>query len=115
MKKIATLLGVILTAAILCSSVYAGNDDKNPAGAKKTVKVAGYVIDKATGETLSGVKIKPEGSEQSTYTNIDGYFEIEITGENPVLTADFVSYKQVAVASGSPFVRIELSPKDVIE
>jgi len=113
MKKLITVLSVILTVSVLSTSLFADNDGV-PASTKKNSKITGYVFDKATGETLSGVKIKTDG-ETVTYTDIDGYFEVEISGTSQNITADFVSYKQVTVNSKNDFLKIELISKDVIE
>lgn len=114
MKSLAVITLAFLSILLINNSVLADNDNQI-SGSKSTSKVAGYVIDKNTGEILTGVKIQTEGLEQSVYTNINGYFEIEIPADSKELTTDFVSYKSVTVKTGQPFVQIELESKDVIE
>ena len=94
MKKLATLLICIA----LVSSVFAINRIEEVKGTESpalTTKLSGKVLDKITGESLAGVKITINNSEESVYTDFDGNFEI--SGVRPGTTeiiASFISYKE---------------------
>ncbi len=64
-----------------------------PAAAQTTGKIAGRVVDAATGEPLPGVNVLIEGTTQGTATNIDG--EYVIIGVRPgvyTVVASFVGF-----------------------
>ena len=113
MKNIISVLTIILVFSLVKANA-STTSDGNPA--KKSNKLSGFVIDKQTGESLSGVKIRIENSDVVVFTDIDGYFELENTNtNNSTLTFDYVSYQLVKVDIESENVQVELTQKDVIQ
>jgi hypothetical protein len=57
--------------------------------------ISGVVVDKATGEALTGVEIRVEGTELKTYTDFDGKFVFEgiLSGEYKI-NASMISYRE---------------------
>jgi len=94
MKKLATLL----ICFALVSSVFANNSNeegKNTESPALTTKVSGKVIDRTTGESLAGVKIKLANSENSVYTDFDGNFEItNVRPGKTEIVASYISYQE---------------------
>ena len=76
----------------------------NAAFAQK--KVTGTVTDGATGEPLIGVNIVVKDSPGvGTISDLDGSFELEVTGEEAVLVFSFIGYeqKEMAVSGNTVF------------
>lgn len=63
-----------------------------------TVSVWGTVTDVKTGETLVGVEVELEGTDQKVYTDFDGNFSFEniIPGEYNI-TANYISYEKYTI------------------
>jgi len=78
---------------------YAGNDNakENKSAAKATtgITLSGKIVDFTTGEALTGVKVKIEGSNVLTYSDLDGNFSFENLkpGKYDII-ASFISYKK---------------------
>lgn len=73
MKRIAfVLVAVCLTLGAVAKDDPKGKDEK----AKALPVLVGQVVDQDTGEALTGVSIKVNGSETCVFTDFDGSFEI---------------------------------------
>ena len=84
-------------------------DGKDPIKTNKTVKISGKVVDKITGETLTGVKVMANNCDKAVYTDFEGNFEIECEQDNN-LTVSLISYESVeikAVESGNEEIKLE--------
>lgn len=57
-----------------------------------TSSISGYVVDKNTNETLTGVKVTINDS-ISVYTNFDGYFEIKNVSDTINMKLEYISYE----------------------
>jgi hypothetical protein len=69
-----------------------GNDPILKVG--NSVNIKGKIIDKKTGEALTGVKVLYTGSEKSVYTDFDGEFTIDvIVKENAEISVSMISYE----------------------
>jgi len=94
MKKIATLL----ICFALVSSAFANNGNEEGKGTESsalTTKLSGKVIDKITGESLAGVKISINNSDNCVYTDFDGNFVVSNVKPGKVeISASFISYKE---------------------
>ncbi len=66
--------------------------------------VKGVVTDKKTGETLIGVTVLVQGTNQGTITNIKGEYEIDKVNPKSVLAYSYVGYKTVERAVGQQSV-----------
>jgi len=98
MKKLTTLILIIFfsSAMVLAES---SNEEKESAkkteSAVMTTSISGKVFDKITGETLAGVKVSIDGTENNVYSDFDGNFEISnIKPGNHKITASYISYKE---------------------
>ena len=81
----------------LIGFVFAGNEGTNsgeaPATPVQTISLTGKVIDFNSGEALTGVEIKIEGTDIKTYTDFDGNFKIEeVKPGNYNIIASYISY-----------------------
>ena len=105
----ATFISLLLIS-VFSISVLADNDVP---GEGKNVKVIGKVIDKETGEVLTGVKIMLEGSETAVYSDFDGQFEFESkAAENSQFLVSMISYNSKNIKFGdSNSFTIELERK----
>jgi hypothetical protein len=93
MKK----LFFILIATLFVSSAFAGNTDKTEKGTQKSASInfSGTVMDENTGEVLTGVEIKVEGTDMKTYTDFDGKFSFQnLTPGNYSLIVSYISYNK---------------------
>jgi hypothetical protein len=94
MKKIATLL----ICFALVSSAFANNGNEEGKGTESSVsttKLSGKVLDNITGESLAGVKITINNSEDCVYTDFDGNFVITNVKPGKVkISASYISYKE---------------------
>jgi hypothetical protein len=93
-----------LLIALVSLSVIAGNESDNLVNAPISA-VKGVVLDKHTGETLSGVVIHIETTDTKVYSDKNGEFSLE--GLKPgtyTLTVSCISYKnqEVQVTMGTP-------------
>lgn len=83
----------LLVISLFSVSAFANNGDPVKE-TKKIHKVTGKIIDKQTGEALTGVKVFLEGSDNVVYTDFDGEFEMEyVEGDNSQLTVSLISYE----------------------
>jgi len=110
MKKLATLL--ICFSLVFSAFANSENEEgKNPEAIVLSAKLSGKVIDKATGETLAGVKIRLNNSDQAVYTDFDGNFEITNIkpGKTEIVTT-YISYKET-----TEVINISLSNTNIVE
>ncbi|WP_044117862.1 carboxypeptidase-like regulatory domain-containing protein [Alkaliflexus imshenetskii] len=93
MKAKATLLMFLLMVGI---SVYATDGQPaEPASAPMiNTSLSGVVMDKCTGEALTGVEIRVDGTELRAYTDFDGKFVFEgLTPGEYKVSANLISYR----------------------
>ncbi len=67
----------------------------------QTRQVSGKVTGASESELLPGVSILLKGTQRGTTTNTSGTFQMEVTGENPVLIFSYVGYQTKEVALGN--------------
>jgi hypothetical protein len=92
MKAKAIILVALMFVGI--SSVAIANNPAEPAAAPALNNtITGVVLDKTTGESLTGVEVRVEGTDLKTYTDFDGKFVFENVkaGEYKVM-ANYISY-----------------------
>ena len=101
MKTIAKKLALSALFLTLFSGILLadGNDPKkNNADVKK---VSVQVIDKITGETLAGVKVAINGSDQVVYTDFDGIFQLEYKNNSDLqISVSLISYENLVLKVG---------------
>jgi hypothetical protein len=79
-----------------------------------TTNLSGVVLDNETGETLTGVAIRFEGSTEVVYTDFDGNFKINnIVPGNYNILSNYISYsdnklKDVNVSGQNNVIRLVL-------
>jgi hypothetical protein len=88
-KVLLTILSVFMYTGMILA------DGENPThGASNVVEISGQVVDQNTGETLAGVKLIVEGSNEVIYTDFDGKFEIKFDlDKKPELSVALISYE----------------------
>ncbi len=101
-----TILSFILFAGISLA------DGENPGkGTGNIVKISGQVVDQNTGETLAGVKLIVEGTNEVIYTDFDGEFQIQCDlSKNPELSVTLISYENKTLKiKGTDKMKIKLN------
>lgn len=75
-----------------------------------TIKVRGQVVDEQ-GEPMPGANVKVKGGTGGTITDLDGNFQLEVSG-NAVLLISYVGYKEreVAVRNRAIIESVQLQP-----
>lgn len=98
MNNLIKFIIVILLAGL---STYgysnSANESNQPAESKSISKISGNVADIHTGESLAGVMILIEGTDEKTYTDLEGNFEIAIKPGSYNMIASLVSYSKSLV------------------
>ena len=120
MKKIVFLFAALLVLGIESQAikVVTPEGDKEIEVAEmatlNTTSLTGVVLDTETGETLAGVAIRFEGSNETVYTDFDGNFKISnvVPGNYNVLSS-YISYtdnklKDVNVSGVNNVIRLVL-------
>ena len=84
-KKLLLLFGFTF---FLITGAFAGNETGN-------IKLlSGKVIDKQTGETLTGVKVQLKGTDKYCYTDMEGRFVLAVNAANTSeVIIDMVGYQ----------------------
>jgi len=86
----------------LVGMAYAGNNinkgNKSAVKQESSITLKGKIVDFSTGEALTGVEVEIEGTNLSTYSDLDGNFSFENLkpGEYSII-ASFISYKKSLV------------------
>jgi hypothetical protein len=95
----------ILLALLLCyRTINAANGDKN----RKTI--CGKVVDKATGESLAGVKIKVQGSDTFCYSDLSGNYVLSISAEvKPEIVVEGLGYQRSTIKSDELGFNIDIN------
>jgi hypothetical protein len=93
MKSKILLIGILL---LTTTSIIAGEEKSdNTVEAKAiTCALSGIVLDKSTGEPLTGVEVGLEGTELKVYTDFEGSYSFEnLTPGEYIISASLISYK----------------------
>jgi hypothetical protein len=92
MKAKAIILVVIMLVGM--SSIAIAKNPAEPAAAPSLNNtITGVVLDKTTGESLTGVEVRMEGTDLKTYTDFDGKFVFEnVKAGEYKLMANYISY-----------------------
>lgn len=81
---------------ILGVGVMANDSERLESENVKMVSLSGRVMDMASGEVLSGVKIVVEEVDIHTYSDLDGYFTFEsLMPGTYQISAAFISYERL--------------------
>jgi len=95
MKKLISA-ALLLTALIFNNKVFATGD--MPANSAAKSGISGKVVDNKTGESLVGVVIEVEGTDQKVYSDLDGNFAINnLEPGQYSLVLSLISYKNSLV------------------
>jgi len=94
----AVLLSIVMTAMVAVNT-FAVSDVKTEKPGEPAVantSISGVILDEETGEALTGVEVKLNGSEEKTYTDFDGKFVFDgVTPGDYSVKANIISYKPV--------------------
>ncbi len=88
---------LILALVIPFSVVFAGNDDNKVKSNEinTTMVINGIVMDKHTGEALTGVKVELSGTTEVTYTDFYGNFQFQgLQPGNYKVETSLISYQE---------------------
>ncbi len=105
---------LIVLSVLLLTPVFSTNLDE---GVKATTSITGKVIDKQTGEALTGVSVKLTGLNLTVYSDFDGNFVVDniLPGKYELfvsmLTYEKMNKENFSVEQGNNnFLNIELEP-----
>ena len=77
--------------------------------------ISAQVIDKESGEFLTGVCVIINGEKSNIYTDFDGYFELSLDSDVKEIELSLVSYNKKSITAGELLVgsklQIELDPR----
>jgi len=117
MKRTIFITVLVLVANI---SLFAANEKENKKEHAKSeltpTHLSGKIIDQVTGESLTGVKVILEGTNEIAYTDFDGDFSFSTVKPGKYdVRIDYISYnatnlKSVKVSAGSNSLKVELKP-----
>ena len=120
MRKIVILFAALLILGLnaQAKNVVTPKGDKNinanELASLNTTSLSGMVLDNETGEALTGVAIRFEGSNETVYTDFDGIFKIDniVPGKYNILS-NYISYtdnklKDVNVSGRNNVIRLVL-------
>lgn len=94
MKRTSLFLASIVFL-VFASSSFAGDKEKELSSAA-SVKISGKVTDIKTGEALAGVMVKIEDMNLTSYSDLEGNFEIQgLMPGKYNLTTSLISYEPV--------------------
>lgn len=116
MKKLSTLL--ILALLVSMSAMATKNSTEK--SAEETAQaspatmnsISGKIVDFSTGESLAGVRVVLEGSQQETFTDFDGNFTFNnLNVAEAKVSASFISYENASVNIDPSTGQVKLSLK----
>jgi hypothetical protein len=94
----AVVLSMVMMAMVAVNAL-AGSETKTEKPGEPAVantSISGVIVDEETGEALTGVEVKLNGSEEKTYTDFDGKFVFDgVTPGDYSVEAKIISYKPV--------------------
>jgi len=109
MKKL--LASVIVGIALIIGNQVSAIGDM-PTNASAKSSISGKVVDIKTGESLVGVAVEVEGTEQKVYTDLDGNFTINnIDPGHYNLVLSLISYKNSLVEN----LKLDAGKKEVVD
>lgn len=80
------------------------------------ISVSGKIIDKQERQEITGVNILEQGTKNGTVSDMDGYFNLEVTDRNSVLEISFVGYKTQEISIiDTNFLQVELKLDCIID
>lgn len=92
------LFTAVFVVTFVFSSLAGDKDNKTENNSEKkeyTITLSGSVTDKQTGETLVGVEVKLDGTDQKAYTDFDGNFTFnKIKPGTYNISASYISYQK---------------------
>ena len=113
-----TTVALVFSIGMFASNEKENKDSKKRPANSETVStmLSGRIVDQATGESLTGVKVMLEGTNKVAYTDFDGDFAFDTVEPGKYNVAvDYISYnatnlQSVKVSTGSNSLKIELKP-----
>ncbi|MBN1184350.1 MAG: carboxypeptidase-like regulatory domain-containing protein [Bacteroidales bacterium] len=85
----------LLLSILIISGIHNNPVENSPSDAN-AYTISGIVVDKLTGEALTGVMIEIEGMDKLVYTDFDGKFELNGLPKGEVkISSSLISYKTI--------------------
>ncbi|MBZ4675621.1 MAG: TonB-dependent receptor [Anaerophaga sp.] len=94
----ALLIILSLVASVSMTALAGSNDKTENPGEPVAVNtcISGTIIDEETGEALTGVEVKLDGTETKTYTDFDGkFFFDKVKPGDYSVQVNYISYQPV--------------------
>jgi hypothetical protein len=111
MKTLVKTAFLTLLSLVIFNSVLLADGEIPSKIQGNIVKISGQVVDEITGETLAGVKLIIDGTNEVIYTDFDGEFQAQFDlDKNPEIAVSLISYegKKIKI-EGSNNLKIELA------
>jgi CarboxypepD_reg-like domain len=101
MKKLLYLLVAVIFVLTAAAKEKGTKSDKPDV--KSSTVISGTVTDEKSGESLVGVEVKLEGTNQKAYTDFDGNFTFtDIKPGKYNIVATYISYKKARTTVSEP-------------
>ncbi|WP_345329001.1 TonB-dependent receptor [Mucilaginibacter defluvii] len=88
MKKLFTLIVVLLTLSLSAGNLFA----------QSTGKIAGKIIDQKTSETLIGATVMVQGTTKGVATNVDGQYTLTLAPGHYAVVIKYVGYQTKSIS-----------------
>ena len=111
MKKVTIISSILITLIFVSgTNLFASDTPKGKAKAFTTT-ATGIITDEKTGESLAGVVVKLEGTDQEIYTDFDGVFSFKgLAPGNYTISTSMISYKK-----GSSKISVKLNSDNLVK
>ena len=109
--KTLSIIALFLTINFVA---FSKNDNNKSESLNQKATICGQVLDKITGEALTGVAVKVDGTDDVVYTDFDGKFSINnMTPGTYNLSVNYISYqnsllKNINAESSVNTLKVEL-------
>ena len=86
----------ISPTVLFCTSTLTINADNVQTAQQTTFKVTGKVVDE-NGEEIIGASVLEKGTINGTVTDMDGNFELKVSGKEVILEVSYIGYSKAKV------------------
>ena len=111
-RKSKKLLSMFVGGFLLCYPahyVLAGGDlSPEPAAVQQTGKTVTGTVADAQGEPLIGVSVSVQGTKEGTATDLNGYYSIQVQGDNQILQFSYIGYQSVTVITNRDLINVTM-------
>jgi len=100
MKKQIIAIAFIVLAGFVFADKDSAKSNNSESSAANSVTFTGKVVDFKSGEALTGVEVKLEGTDTKVYTDLDGKFSFkEVKSGSYDIVVSYISYDKSLIES----------------